>query len=334
MISPAVNPASELPTQQKPFHRPGFPTEYPSIPSPIERGQSCPTSPSSPCSTSSDHDSGLEKTPTTDSDHSEDGEKDTQYYRNPNTDTTDVSNLDNGVRRYRTAFTKEQINTLEREFNKENYVSRPKRCELAKQLNLPESTIKVWFQNRRMKDKRQRMAVTWPYGIPPDPQIYAYLAAAAASYPYALPNPASVSYPSLPLPGLYQSQTSSAFSPLLPQNPLKPMFDSLPPFPTPLSVSTPLDRLSSAEPVSIDSSRYTKETPQLGALPSLSGLKSGCPCGLPACSLSSGLHPSFPNPLPSGLHTGFHPSLTTSLPAGLTATSLNPLFQKSELPKH
>ena len=35
-----------------------------------------------------------------------------------------------------------------------------------------------------MKDKRQRMAVAWPYGIPPDPHLYAYLAAAAASYPY------------------------------------------------------------------------------------------------------------------------------------------------------
>ncbi|KAL3999083.1 Homeobox domain family protein [Acanthocheilonema viteae] len=58
------------------------------------------------------------------------------------------------IRRPRTAFTTEQLIELERNFAQTRYLSRPKRYQLAQKLHLSETQIKIWFQNRRMKNKR------------------------------------------------------------------------------------------------------------------------------------------------------------------------------------
>ncbi|XP_059507630.1 ventral anterior homeobox 2 [Stegostoma tigrinum] len=57
-------------------------------------------------------------------------------------------------KRTRTSFTAEQLYRLEMEFQRCQYVVGKERTELARQLSLSETQVKVWFQNRRTKQKK------------------------------------------------------------------------------------------------------------------------------------------------------------------------------------
>ncbi|XP_068255946.1 homeobox protein vent1-like [Nyctibius grandis] len=81
-------------------------------------------------------------------------------------------------RRARTAFTSEQVCRLEKTFQRQKYLGASERRKLAAALQLSEIQIKTWFQNRRMKLKRQiqdhqhslvspALFYSYPPGTPP-----------------------------------------------------------------------------------------------------------------------------------------------------------------------
>ena len=52
-------------------------------------------------------------------------------------------------RKARTAFSDSQLQNLEKSFEKQKYLSVQDRQELAAKLNLSDTQVKTWFQNRR-----------------------------------------------------------------------------------------------------------------------------------------------------------------------------------------
>ncbi|CAL4250139.1 unnamed protein product, partial [Meganyctiphanes norvegica] len=58
-------------------------------------------------------------------------------------------------RKARTAFSDNQLQTLEKNFERQKYLSVQDRMELAAKLQLTDTQVKTWYQNRRTKWKRQ-----------------------------------------------------------------------------------------------------------------------------------------------------------------------------------
>ena len=211
---------------------------------------------------------------------------------------------------------------------------------------------KVWFQNRRMKDKRQRLSLAWPVA---DPMFAAYLLQ-AAGYPYPLPlAPSGPCYQGNALGASRYSPYGMPIrpQPLMRQDQAASMAGLMPTFPQPLGrLPTYAAPMSSGHPLSppgLPLSLKMPPTPPAVSSPSVSPLRQASHLS-PVHSSPSPVHGQQLSPLaldtlrcpPAVFHTLEHPtspiqrsSSSSSNGSPTAGTSQPRLFQpyKLDLPE-
>lgn len=73
----------------------------------------------------------------------------------PSSESSPSNSAKGKKKKARTTFTGRQIFELEKQFEVKKYLSSSERADMAKLLNVTETQVKIWFQNRRTKWKKQ-----------------------------------------------------------------------------------------------------------------------------------------------------------------------------------
>ncbi|KAI6187436.1 Homeobox domain-containing protein [Aphelenchoides besseyi] len=85
-----------------------------------------------------------------------------------NTSSQEVPNHSATIapKRQRAVYTRRQLESLERAYAQDRYISESNRKRLASELNVAAEQVRVWFQNRRAREKRRQRDVASGTEIP------------------------------------------------------------------------------------------------------------------------------------------------------------------------